>query len=445
MSTIAIKIRFEDVLRRFRVPSDSPDILDYARFEHRVRSLIQVQESSKHVLITYVDDEGDRVLMSSNEELAEAVQICTNQLLRLQVSVEENVNFTENHRNQNQNQNEEDEEEADEEERKHAELIYCEREELRKQRRMQKFADRQQRLAEREQQQCQETDCNDIGNGHHRHHHFHGHRHQSHDRHNQHGRGGGGHARFHQQQHHRRFQRGGRGHVRLHMAPGFTPPMPNDEDEAIASAQRERRQPQPKAYMARFVKHVTAPDGAEYSPGSRFDKVWRLRNEGTETWPAHSTCLIFVSKKRGDQIGAPDSVALESSVAPSDHVDVRVPMRAPDAPGTYCGFWKMAICSASSSKPTRKFGQRIWVRIQVAAPASSPSSSSPHLEFEAQSVAPAAASPVSSLAELRYTEQLAQLASMGFSSEHETLPLLTRFDGNMTAVIGVLVRRRVQQ
>jgi hypothetical protein len=57
-------------------------------------------------------------------------------------------------------------------------------------------------------------------------------------------------------------------------------------------------------YLARFVSDVTIPDGTTVNPNQNYFKIWRLRNEGTETWPA-GTRLEFVG---GDKISSQDWV-----------------------------------------------------------------------------------------------------------------------------------------
>ncbi|KAL6055605.1 ZZ-type domain-containing protein [Balamuthia mandrillaris] len=135
---------------------------------------------------------------------------------------------------------------------------------------------------------------------------------------------------------------------------------------------------------ARFVKHVTIPDGSELAPNTRFRKTWRFRNEGNCPWPQHSL-LVFISRRNGDLMGAPETVIVVPShpssddqsfnnniggsstsntgeVRPGDCVDVSVDMIAPPTAGRYVGFWRM------STPFGRKFGQRVWVKIQVVDP-----------------------------------------------------------------------------
>ena len=111
--------------------------------------------------------------------------------------------------------------------------------------------------------------------------------------------------------------------------PTFPPPTPTLT--AVPSAT-----PLP-CNKAEFVTDVTVPDGADFQVFDTFTKTWRLRNVGTCTW----TTGYRVVFDRGDQMLAPDSVALGSSVPPGSTIDVSVPMEAPGTPGTYKGYWKL--------------------------------------------------------------------------------------------------------
>jgi len=93
----------------------------------------------------------------------------------------------------------------------------------------------------------------------------------------------------------------------------------------------------PPCNKAEFVTDVTVPDGTDFSPFETFTKTWRLRNAGTCTW----TTAYRVVFDHGDQMLAPDSVPLTSSVPPGSTIDVSVPMEAPGTPGNYKGYWKL--------------------------------------------------------------------------------------------------------
>lgn len=68
---------------------------------------------------------------------------------------------------------------------------------------------------------------------------------------------------------------------------------------------------------------------------------------------------MFISKINGDRLGAPESVSLLKPVPIGEEVDVSVDMFSPSRPGRYVGFWR--LCAPDG----RKFGQRVWVKIDV--------------------------------------------------------------------------------
>lgn len=109
-------------------------------------------------------------------------------------------------------------------------------------------------------------------------------------------------------------------------------------------------------YLARFVADVTIPDGTTVNPNQNYFKIWRLRNEGTESWPA-GTRLEFVG---GDKISSQDWV-VTPTVAPGEETDITVGITAPSKPGRYVSYWRLSQTDGS------RFGQRVWADIIVAA------------------------------------------------------------------------------
>jgi next-to-BRCA1 protein 1 len=109
-------------------------------------------------------------------------------------------------------------------------------------------------------------------------------------------------------------------------------------------------------FLARFVTDVTIPDGTTLNPNQQYFKIWRLRNEGTESWPA-GTRLEFVG---GDKVSTQDWVAVPI-VNPNEETDISVGITAPTKPGRYVSYWR--LCQRDGSR----FGQRVWVDFFVAA------------------------------------------------------------------------------
>lgn len=104
----------------------------------------------------------------------------------------------------------------------------------------------------------------------------------------------------------------------------------------------------------KFIADITIPDYSVVSPGQTLNKTWRLQNTGSTTWN-NGYQLAFYS---GDRIGSPTYVNT-SIVTPGNAIDITVPMKAPDVPGTYVGYWKMKNSSGVT------FGDPIWIAIDV--------------------------------------------------------------------------------
>ncbi|CAL5021143.1 unnamed protein product [Urochloa decumbens] len=112
---------------------------------------------------------------------------------------------------------------------------------------------------------------------------------------------------------------------------------------------------------SRFILDVTVLDGTLMTPSTPFTKIWRMHNNGSIVWPL-GTQLIWVG---GDQFALQTSVPLEIPVNgfPVDkEIDVAVDFVAPTRPGRYISYWRLASPSG------QKFGQRVWVHIQVEDP-----------------------------------------------------------------------------
>lgn len=111
---------------------------------------------------------------------------------------------------------------------------------------------------------------------------------------------------------------------------------------------------------AEFVADLTVPDGAQYLPGQTLVKKWSMKNSGSCDWgPGYR--LVFIS---GEPLtGAPGVTAqTEFALYParaSTPAVWEIPMRAPDAPGTYTGRWQ------ARDPQGNLFGTSVFVTIEV--------------------------------------------------------------------------------
>ncbi|KAK4370809.1 hypothetical protein RND71_010284 [Anisodus tanguticus] len=109
---------------------------------------------------------------------------------------------------------------------------------------------------------------------------------------------------------------------------------------------------------SRFTQDVNVFDGTIMAPLIPFTKVWRMRNNGNIVW-SQGTQLVWIG---GDRFSDAFSVELQITsvgLAVDHELDVAVDFTAPKLPGRYISYWRMALPSG------QKFGQRVWVLIQV--------------------------------------------------------------------------------
>uniref|UniRef100_M4B4F0 UBA domain-containing protein n=1 Tax=Hyaloperonospora arabidopsidis (strain Emoy2) TaxID=559515 RepID=M4B4F0_HYAAE len=190
--------------------------------------------------------------------------------------------------------------------------------------------------------------------------------------------------------------------------------------------------------VAVFEGDVTCPDGTVLSSGEAFDKVWKLRNGGSTKWPVGAV----LSCVGGDKMQAPESVLIPS-VLPGKSIDVSLRMVAPAKAGRYTGYWRL------STPDGNRFGQRLWVDINVMDPEELVPSVIDAAEVHVDDTAAAVVltgvetptAPTSVVVEteskevLRWSNELQVLVSMGFTDETRNLALLSQHEGNMEAVI----------
>ncbi|KAF2293270.1 hypothetical protein GH714_040640 [Hevea brasiliensis] len=109
---------------------------------------------------------------------------------------------------------------------------------------------------------------------------------------------------------------------------------------------------------SRFILDVNLLDGTMMAPSTPFTKIWRMRNSGSIVWP-QGVQLVWIG---GDRFSHADSVELEipaDGVPVDGELDIAVDFTSPELPGRYISYWRMASPSGT------KFGQRVWVLIQV--------------------------------------------------------------------------------
>lgn len=114
------------------------------------------------------------------------------------------------------------------------------------------------------------------------------------------------------------------------------------------------------------------------SPGTPFQKTWRIQNNGTCTWTTgYLLTPVGGNVPQASMGGA--ATPVDRPVAPGETYDMTVNLVAPLVPGVYQGFWSMR------NPGGLLFGDRLWVGITVPAqltPTPPPTATvSPNIDF----------------------------------------------------------------
>jgi len=112
----------------------------------------------------------------------------------------------------------------------------------------------------------------------------------------------------------------------------------------------------------RFVKDVTFPDGATVTPGQTFQKVWKVRNDGTTAWPEG----VILTTAGGDEVIqvvvnnlARGAITITGALNVGEEKDLSATLTAPEKEGRYVSYFRL------QTKEGRNFGQRLWADFVV--------------------------------------------------------------------------------
>lgn len=120
---------------------------------------------------------------------------------------------------------------------------------------------------------------------------------------------------------------------------------------------------------AEFIADITVPNGTVFAPGATFTKTWRLKNIGPCDWTT-SYRLVFFS---GELMGAVSSSALPINVPSGATVDISINMTAPNAPGSYRGYWMFMNANGTNFGIGPDGNEPWFVDITVSGPTLPPS------------------------------------------------------------------------
>jgi hypothetical protein len=108
----------------------------------------------------------------------------------------------------------------------------------------------------------------------------------------------------------------------------------------------------------RFIADVTIPDDSQIEPGATFTKTWRVENNGDRAWGSGFTLSFIGGTAMTNVTNQPLPAAAKGAQA-----EISVEMKAPAAPGTYSGDWRM------KDDKGNPFGETVFIRIVVPSPA----------------------------------------------------------------------------
>lgn len=118
----------------------------------------------------------------------------------------------------------------------------------------------------------------------------------------------------------------------------------------------------PAPLSCQLVRDVTMPDGSEVAPHCYFIKTWRVLNDGLRDWP--EGCHLVSAG--GDPLVGPKMQGAGSAlrepvpaVAAGAEVEMTVQLRAPSSTGRHVGYFRLQDPAGCF------FGQRLWADMRV--------------------------------------------------------------------------------
>ncbi len=113
-------------------------------------------------------------------------------------------------------------------------------------------------------------------------------------------------------------------------------------------------------YAMTFISDITIPDGMIITPGTKFTKTWRVRNDGNCTWDQS----YYVVLDQGDPMTTVTKFPLTKTVFPGETYDISIDMTAPETDGFYSGYWHIATPYGGYLRLSG-YNQALFVKIQV--------------------------------------------------------------------------------
>lgn len=119
---------------------------------------------------------------------------------------------------------------------------------------------------------------------------------------------------------------------------------------------RRRQVKEPIKWKAQIVKHVTLQDRSMQMPGQILEKVWLMKNIGSQVWK--DVQLICVKEDAENPMNVEEAYPIPKCNAGRE-VEVKAYIQVPKKEGRHCSYYR--LCNSNG----RKFGPRIWADIIV--------------------------------------------------------------------------------
>ena len=138
----------------------------------------------------------------------------------------------------------------------------------------------------------------------------------------------------------------------------FTSDMSKSCDSLVSSLTTTSAGSATAKPKAKFLLHATFPDSSQILGGASFIKTWRVKNDGSDAWPVGCVLATAGGDALYPQSAAPVRVPVPCVGAGQD-IDISVELTAPTAPGRYQGYFRL------QTREGKWFGQRLWADIRV--------------------------------------------------------------------------------
>jgi len=87
-----------------------------------------------------------------------------------------------------------------------------------------------------------------------------------------------------------------------------------------------------------YINDASVTDGTQMTAGQSFVKSWKVKNTGVCSW---KTTYKIVYGYGNDKMSGL-TTALTAEVLPGSEVEISINLKAPDKPGNYSGYWRLA-------------------------------------------------------------------------------------------------------